>query len=299
VKRLAGISVDVDSVASHLQGYGFDRPPDRGEAYTRAIPRAIELFDQSGIRATFFLIADEARSHPDIVSMIASEDHEIASHSMTHPLHLGTLPASVRRREIRDSRSLLQDLSDQEVTGFRAPGWGLPIDVLPELLAAGYRYDASAFPSAVLMLLRRAVSRRSNRGKPPEGGRVSLVGGASVAQHMTPAGSIWEIPIATTPLLRLPYYHTLRYMMPGWLFGALESTALLRRGPISYALHAVDFLGSTEDDLDSRIARHPGMMLDLDDKLERCASALATLASRRTVLSLGGIVDRLESTGSV
>jgi peptidoglycan/xylan/chitin deacetylase (PgdA/CDA1 family) len=299
MKRLAGISVDVDSVASHLQGYGFDRPADRGDAYTRAIPRAIELFEQFGIRGTFFLIADEAREHPDIVSMIASENHEIASHSMTHPLHLGTLPAADRQREIMDSRSLLQDLSGQEVTGFRAPGWGLPIDLLPELLAAGYRYDASAFPSAVLMLLRRSVSRRSESGQPSSGRGVGRVGGASAGTRVTPSGPIWEIPIATTPVLRLPYYHTLRYLMPGRLFGVLESAALLRRGPISYVFHAVDFLGSTEDDLDSRIARHPGMMLDLDGKLELCSSALATLASRRTALTLGGIVDRLESIGSV
>ena len=72
--KLAGLSVDVDSVASHLEGYGFERPPDDGMAYETALPRALDLFDELGARATFFLIAEEAEAHPETVREIVRRD---------------------------------------------------------------------------------------------------------------------------------------------------------------------------------------------------------------------------------
>ena len=289
--------MDVDSVASHLEGYGFERPTDSGDAYTRAIPRAIELLGLLELRCTFFLIADEARRHPDVVASIVSAGHEIASHSMTHPLNLADLEPAARAREFGESRELLEDLSGRSVIGFRAPGWGLPAPLLQELAAAGYRYDASAFPSPVLLLLRRSVATRSGRSvnRPRQRGSLEFAGSPAPRLVPTPMGSVWEFPIATTPVLRLPYYHTLRYLAPASLFSALESAALLRRSPVSYVFHAVDFLGIEEDGLDDRIRRHPGMTLSLDEKLALNETAIRVINERRATRTIERVVEELES----
>jgi hypothetical protein len=72
---------------------------------------------------------------------------------------------------------------------------------------------------------------------------------------------------------------------------------LLRRAVISYALHAVDFLGAVEDEVDSRMMRHPGMTLDLETKLALCSSALSSIKNHREALPLRSIVELLESCG--
>ena len=88
--RSAGLSVDMDSVASHLEGYGFPRPPDDSLAYTVALPRILDHLRRAGARATFFLIAEEARSNPEAVRRIVAEGHEVG-------VPLDDPPASFRR----------------------------------------------------------------------------------------------------------------------------------------------------------------------------------------------------------
>ena len=53
-RRLCGVSIDVDSVTSHLRGYGLTALADRDEHLLVAVPRAIELFSRLNVRATFF-----------------------------------------------------------------------------------------------------------------------------------------------------------------------------------------------------------------------------------------------------
>ena len=153
--KMAGLSVDVDSVASHLEGYGFDRPQDDGTAMRLAVPRAMDLFERYEARATFFLIGCEAESYPDAVREIADRGHEVASHSMTHRLPFATLDNERAQEEIIDSKELLLRLSGEEVVGFRAPSWDADTTLCERLARAGYSYDASAYPSILLPLLRR------------------------------------------------------------------------------------------------------------------------------------------------
>jgi len=294
--RLAGLSVDVDSVASHLEGYGFERPQDDGSAYSTAVPRALDVFDRVGARGTFFLIAEEAEKHTDTVREIVRRGHEVASHSMTHGLPFANLTEERSRSEIFDSKVLLERISGARIDGFRAPSWDAGADLIAELERAGYRYDASAYPSILLPLLRRAIASRS------AGGAVRTVSGlwdgvfGRTGPHRLTVGNrtIYEIPVATTPILRLPYYHTMSYVLPGPAFRLIGIAARARRCPISYQFHAVDFLDTAQDDLDERIARHPGMELSLSTKLTLAQDCLQRLGRARQVVPLREIVDSLD-----
>ncbi|CAM2805904.1 polysaccharide deacetylase family protein [Rariglobus hedericola] len=63
-------------------------------------PRILDLLDQHGARATFFLVGERAARHPALVAEIARRGHEIGHHTHTHPA--GTFwcstPAQVKRQ---------------------------------------------------------------------------------------------------------------------------------------------------------------------------------------------------------
>jgi peptidoglycan/xylan/chitin deacetylase (PgdA/CDA1 family) len=298
--RPAGLSVDIDSVASHLEGYGFRRPPDDGVAYTVALPRILELLSRTGSRATFFLIAEEARSQSEAVRRIVAEGHEVASHSMTHRLPFVDLDPQARHLEITASKALLEDLGGQEVSGFRAPSWDAGPWLVPDLVAAGYRYDSSAYPSVLLLVLRAAVAWRGHRPRRRSGRRVwsAVLGPRKPYRIETVRGSLVEVPMYTIPVLRLPYYHTLRFVLPGTLFRFIRRVAQAQRQTVWYQFHAVDFL-SMGDGLDQRIACHPGMRLSLERKLELAAEAIRDLGHERTVIPLRELVaPYLDASGA-
>jgi polysaccharide deacetylase len=288
----AGLSFDLDSVSSHLEGYGFPRPPDDGAAYTVAIPRIMELLARAGARATFFLIADEARRHPDVVTRLIDEGHEVASHSMTHPVPFRDLDPEARGIELRGSKALLEDLAGQEVTGFRAPSWDTGPWLAKELVAAGYRYDSSAYPSILLPFLRVAVRRRGNRSnhRPDAPVWPTVFGPGGLHRIETDGGSLVEVPMCTVPWLRLPYYHTLRFVIPDWCFRLIRRLVHQGRETVWYQFHAADFLSHSADSLDPRMACHPGMQVPLERKLELAAEAVRVLGRGRLVIPLRELV---------
>lgn len=298
--KLAGLSVDVDSVASHLEGYGFERPPDDGAAYRIAIPRALELFEKVGARATFFLIASEAEANAEAVREISSRGHEVASHSMTHGLPFADLSEERSRSEIVESKALLEKISGQLVEGFRAPSWDTDPDLVARLGRAGYRYDASAYPSVLLPLLRRSIAARSANGsvRTRSGLWDGVFGPTGVHTITSGESTIYEIPVATTPFVRLPHYHTLRYVLPEPVFRAIGVAARSRRGPTTYQFHAVDFLCTEEDRLDERIARHPGMNVALPRKLALAEESLRALSGSRRVVPLRDIINSVDGARS-
>ena len=286
--RIAGLSIDVDSVASHLGGYGYERPEDDGAAYRLAVPRALEMLDVMGARCTFFLIVEEAVGYPEAVREIVSRGHEVASHSMTHQLPFADLSETRLHREVVESKEKLEAVAGVEVLGFRAPSWDASPDLVLALIDAGYVYDASSYPSILLPLLRRAVAKRSATGRQATRSDIwsGTFGPTRPHRREMANGSIWEIPIGTTPVTRLPYYHTLRMLLPAQVFRVVGAAARSRRGPITYQFHAVDFLGLREDRIDARLERHPGMSGTLEWKLKEAEQAVRELAARRRVVTL-------------
>jgi peptidoglycan/xylan/chitin deacetylase (PgdA/CDA1 family) len=62
----------------------FDGGSDAGES-----ARILDVLEQSGVTATFFLTGDYIRHNPDLVRRIAAAGHEVGNHTWSHP-HLTT-----------------------------------------------------------------------------------------------------------------------------------------------------------------------------------------------------------------
>ena len=263
--RTIGLSVDIGSVASRLRAYGFDERSDATLVYGRSLPRFLDLFDEYGVTATFFLIAEEAEHHASRIREIVDRGHEVGSHTMTYPVSLSGLSQRQIARELDESRARLEDLGGAPVKGFRAPNCDSPEHLLERLAATGYRYDSSSCPSPITWTKVRRLRRRhpglgaqSQRWK-------DLVVSSTPRWHRTQFGLIATQPMMTVPWLRLPWYHALSFSLPSPVFHLLTEAALLRRRGVHYSFSSMDLLGMDEDGIDQRLGVHPGM----DDSLER------------------------------
>ncbi|KJS57328.1 polysaccharide deacetylase family protein [Streptomyces rubellomurinus] len=87
----------------------------------RHTPTVLALLQQYGIRATFFLIGENAVEHPALVREIADHGHHIANHTWTHP-DLRQLSEGKVRDELERTSDLLHRTTGRLPTWFRAPG---------------------------------------------------------------------------------------------------------------------------------------------------------------------------------
>ncbi|HKA28913.1 MAG TPA: polysaccharide deacetylase family protein [Candidatus Binatia bacterium] len=281
----AVLSCDLDTVDRHLQGYGFEDLPPCDLIYRTAVPRLLELLDELHVPAVLFTIARDADAQRALLHRAVAAGHEVASHSLTHPQPFSTLDDAMLREQLEASRQRLSDASGSDVIGFRAPAWDVDERVLRLVRDAGYRYDASVFPTPVLIASRLAAYRRST-------GKLSIFAMDVLGHAFAPirphvlgngTGDLVEFPIAVTPWLRLPVYHTFAYFVPAPLFRR-NLRALLRSDlPVLYEFHAVDLLDLGLDQVDPRMARHPGMRESLDSKRVRLRDILRIIAAERPV----------------
>jgi polysaccharide deacetylase family protein (PEP-CTERM system associated) len=122
-----------------------DRYAARMENSTR---RLLDLLDEYGAKATFFIVGQIAASHPKLVRDIHEAGHEIGCHSWDHQRLHRLTPASFALDLLRSKRALEQ-AAGAPVRGYRAPTFSIvretawAIDVLAE---CGFTYDSSIFP---------------------------------------------------------------------------------------------------------------------------------------------------------
>jgi polysaccharide deacetylase family protein (PEP-CTERM system associated) len=159
----------------------------RVEANTDAL---LATFEETGARATFFVVGWIAERHPGLVARLARAGHEIASHSWWHEVVHRHDRASFAA-DVGATRRRLEDLSGTPVRGFRAPGHSITpatawaFDVLCE---QGYAYDSSLCPG---------VSSHGGYPSPFEGPH----------RVRCNAGELAEIPSSTASVAgrRIPY----------------------------------------------------------------------------------------------
>lgn len=120
------------------------------DAVVRNTDRMLEILGRYGVRATFFILGEVARSFPDLVRRIAAAGHELGVHGFTHRPVFKLRPDEFRA-EVGDAKSLLEDTAGTAVPGHRAPAFSIipqsrwALDVLAEL---AFRFDSSIFPIA-------------------------------------------------------------------------------------------------------------------------------------------------------
>lgn len=136
----------------HLLDFDATRGVEQWDQYEvriyENVERILNLLEETNTKATFFVIGWVAKNYPDIVQRIA-EKYEIGSHTMTHQLVWQQSPQEFRK-DVEASVKLLEDITGQKVTSFRAPGFSIresekyAFETLHEL---GITTDCSVFPA--------------------------------------------------------------------------------------------------------------------------------------------------------
>lgn len=102
----------------------------------------LEIFDNYNVKATFFCLGWIAERVPELISEIAKEGHEVASHGFNHYLVENQIPAEFRA-DISQAKSLLEDITGSQVIGYRAPSLSITDWCFPIIKEVGYKYDSS------------------------------------------------------------------------------------------------------------------------------------------------------------
>lgn len=114
----------------------------------RNVGRILELLDGRQAKATFFTLGWIAERYPDLVRRIVDGGHELASHGYGHQ-RASDLDEAAFLADVGSAKRLLEDISGQEVKGYRAPSFSIGAGNLWAfdcLERAGYRYSSSIYP---------------------------------------------------------------------------------------------------------------------------------------------------------
>jgi polysaccharide deacetylase family protein (PEP-CTERM system associated) len=185
--------------------------------------RLLDLFDETGATATFFVLGWIARRYPSLVRQIAARGHEVASHGMEHRMLTEQSPETFQE-DARDSKALLEDLSGGAILGFRAPSYSIgrstlwAVDVLAD---AGYAYDSSVYPI-----------RRKRYGYPEGPERPAILNGSkrTLPEFPLPTLSVgpWRVPVLAGAYLRL---------WPSWVSRFAAREHLRQHRPLVVNIH--------------------------------------------------------------
>jgi polysaccharide deacetylase family protein (PEP-CTERM system associated) len=212
----------VSALATSIHRDSWDARESRVVANTQ---RLLAIFEQSGVKGTFFVLGWVAKRYSQLIRDIAACGHEVACHGLSHRLVYQQSPKEFHE-ETLCSKKLLEDITGTAVVGYRAASYSIvseslwALDILAEL---GFAYDSSIFPV-----------RHDRYGIP---------GAERVPHRMsTPGGaSIVEWPLATANIFgcRLPvagggYFRLLPYWVSRW---GLASINRSESKPFIFYLH--------------------------------------------------------------
>lgn len=143
----ASLTVDVDGEAGLLDGGRsaerlLTSRSERAYGIARGLPRILDLLAVEAVPATFYVPGVVARGHPEAVTRIVDQNHELAHHGHLH-LPTAALTPQGERAEIEDGLAALRAVTAQPIVGYRSPGWELTPVTLDLLRSLGFRYDSS------------------------------------------------------------------------------------------------------------------------------------------------------------
>lgn len=119
--------------------------PSRVENNTR---RVMDLLEEHGLKATFFMLGWVAERFPMLVRAISDAGHEVGCHGFGHELVYNIGPDRFRQ-DLRLARSTIEDITGRPVLGYRAPSYSITQNslwALDILIEEGFVYDSSIFP---------------------------------------------------------------------------------------------------------------------------------------------------------
>ncbi len=309
--RVCSVSVDLDSIGCYYGIHGLGDVPAqlRDVVLRRGLPRFAELFERRRIFATFFIVGSDLEGDASgraQLGALARAGHELGNHSHTHPYDLLRLPRERIEEEVDRAHEAIAAVAGTPPVGFRSPGYDMSQTLSEILMARGYRYDSSVFPSwpyyiakAGVMALMRLTGRRSH----------SVLGDprmmAAPIQPYRPGRSpfsrgqstLVELPVGVSPGLRLPAIGTSLLLAPTAVRARLLES--MRKRPFfNLELHGIDLIGADEDGIPATLVRRqPDLRVSLAHKQRALEATLDRLAPEYRFAPLRDVATEVQRDG--
>jgi polysaccharide deacetylase family protein (PEP-CTERM system associated) len=150
---LNALSVDVEdwfqvgAFETCISRDDWETLPRRVEANVDAV---LALFEEAGVKGTFFTLGWVAERHPALMRRIAEAGHEVASHGWDHK-RVFTLSPEEFRADLARARKAIEEACGVTPRGYRAPSFSIDARTPwahPILAEEGYVYSSSVAPLA-------------------------------------------------------------------------------------------------------------------------------------------------------
>lgn len=176
----------------------------------------LDILDRHQVKATFFSTVIFAQNAPDVIKRINEGGHELASHAYFH--------SAFEPKHLALSRKELQEISSQEISGFRMPRMK-SVDE-NEVRKAGYLYNSSINPTCL-------PGRYNNLDRP---------------RTWFKEAGIWQIPASVSPILRFPLFWLSFHNLPIKIYQWLAVRTHKKDGYLNIYFHPWEFtdLGDKE-----------------------------------------------------
>ena len=135
----------VSAFAGLVRIEDWPRYESRVESNTR---RILELLDEHGVLATFFILGWVAERQKSLVKDIHAAGHEVACHGYDHRLVYNMTPEEFRE-DVHRAKDIIEGITGSPVLGYRAPSYSIvkkSLWALDALIKEGFLYDSSIFP---------------------------------------------------------------------------------------------------------------------------------------------------------
>jgi polysaccharide deacetylase family protein (PEP-CTERM system associated) len=127
-------------------------PRDRWDSYPSRVDRStrllLDLLDDAGATATFFVVGWVAQRHGALLREIGERGHELGCHSFWHRLTYD-LTATEFETDTLLAKAVIEQAAGVPVQGYRAPSFSITetsLWALDVLAQCGFTYDSSIFP---------------------------------------------------------------------------------------------------------------------------------------------------------
>ena len=303
----ATVSLDLDNQWAYLRTHGDNSWQSFPSFLETAGPRILEFFEQHEIKPTIFVVGRDLESDTNlrVVKRFVEAGFEIGNHTYNHRSDFHGLDDTLLSQEVLACENVVAKKTGGKPVGFRGPSFQVSDKIAEVLIKAGYRYDASSYPTSIAPLLRLYHFFHSQLTPEEKKSQQNLFGGFASAfstldRHswQVKENSIIEIPVTTMPFLRLPIHFTyLNYLADRsprlgmayfktsmWLMPIAKVTP-------SFLLHATDFLGSDDSPIPHFL---PGMKRPFAEKLNFLNDVFAVINRRYQLLGLDSYLSASE-----
>lgn len=288
--RLCAVSVDLDEVHHYLAIHGLTEvEANRHAIYDVAVPRLLAWARRNALPLTLFAVGSDLHRGENrrVLREAVDGGHEIGNHSHEHAYAMTRRSKQAVLDDVARASKLIEEATGYSPRGFRAPGYTITQAVYEVLDELGFLYSSSVFPcppyyAAKLsaIALKRVLGRRSSSilddprvlAAPTEPYRVGR-------PYWKRGVGLLELPIQTTPWLRLPYIGT-TLTLAGARGSAWLTRQVLGRPLVNLELHGIDVLG--RDDGLAALAPHQyDVRVPVGAKVEALDAAVSTLKGAR------------------